>query len=372
MEIKGIKYTAPVLDGSGYAKAARGYIMALHKLGVPITINPVSFETARPDLGEEGKILESLINKDIDYNINFIHLTPEFYEKHRESDKINCAYTVWENSKLHKSWPVFINNNVDKVITGSKWGAEIFKESGVTIPIGVCSHCMSVEEFENVGPYQINGVSDDTFIFYDIFQFTEKKAPLDAIKTYWATFQNDEDVALVIKTYRSDFSDGEKDAIRRTVRRIKNQMRMDKYPPIYLILDMLSEEQITALHNKGDCLISLNKGEGVGLVPLQAAAHGNPIIITGWGGSLEYAKPDLAYLVDYFLEPCFGMIYSPWHDGTQWWAKADLKHASELMLRVYNNRNEAKEKGLKLQEHIKDNFSYEAIGKKLIKEIEML
>ena len=44
MVIKGIKYTAPVLDNSGYAKAARGNILALHKAGVPVTVNPISFE----------------------------------------------------------------------------------------------------------------------------------------------------------------------------------------------------------------------------------------------------------------------------------------------------------------------------------------
>ena len=371
-KIKGIKYTAPIFDGSGYARASRGYIMALHSLGVPITLNPVSFEKARPDLGKDGEILKSLVNKNIDYNINFIHLTPEFYEKHRETDKTNIAYTVWENSKLHKSWPVFINNNLDGVITGSEWGAGIFRDSGVTIPVGVCSHAMEVKEFENVDSYQINGISDKTFVFTDIYQWTEKKSPLDAIKTYWATFQNDEDVALIIKTYRNDFSEEEKNAIRRTIKRVKDQMPMDKYPPLYLILNMLSEEEIAALHNRCDCLISLNKGEGVGLVPLQSAAQGNPLIITGWGGSLEYAKPELAYLVNYTLEPCFGMNYSPWHDGTQWWAKADLKHASELMMHVYNNREEARERGRKLKKHIATNFSYEAIGKRMISEIEKI
>ena len=43
MEIKGIKYTAPVYDGSGYAEASRQYIQALHSLGIPLTVEPVTF-----------------------------------------------------------------------------------------------------------------------------------------------------------------------------------------------------------------------------------------------------------------------------------------------------------------------------------------
>jgi len=78
MEIKGIKYTAPMFDNSGYAQAARGNVLALHKLGIPLTINPISFEDKEPELGESGRILKSLVNKNIDYNINVIHTTPEF------------------------------------------------------------------------------------------------------------------------------------------------------------------------------------------------------------------------------------------------------------------------------------------------------
>lgn len=370
MKIKGIKYISPCFDHSGYGRASRGNILALHQAGIPITLAPVSFEKVRTDLGEESKILNSLVNKNIDYNVVFIQLTPEFYEKYKEAGKLNIGYTVWENSKLHHSWPKFINNNLDKVITGSVWGKRVFKESGVTIPIGICSHCMDIDKYQNVEPYKIEGISDTTYIFYDIFQWVEKKSPLDAVKTYWATFQNNEDVALVIKTYRNDFSESEKDAIRTTVKHLKAQMPMAKYPPLYLILDMLSEDQMAALHSRGDCLISLNKGEGVGLVPMQAGAQGNPIIITGWGGATEYAKETNSYLLDYMLEPCFGMSYSPWHEGTQWWAKADLEQASHIMKYVYKNRGKAKETGKKLQQYIKDNFSYGIVGKKLITEIE--
>ena len=57
MELKGIKYIAPVFDTSGYAQASRGYILALNKLGVPLTLESVSFENiSPPNLGEDGKI----------------------------------------------------------------------------------------------------------------------------------------------------------------------------------------------------------------------------------------------------------------------------------------------------------------------------
>lgn len=361
------------MDNSGYAKAARGNIMSLHKLGIPLTLNPISFEGAKPDLmDEENKILNSLINKEIDYNVNFIHTTPEFWEKYRKNNKINIGYTTWETDKLHYSWPEYINNNVDKVLVPCKWNVKVFKNSGITIPIGVVQHGINMDDFKKTKPYVVDGIQDDTYIFYDIFQWVEKKCPLALIKAYWYAFQNNENVSLVLKTYRSDYSEPEKQAIRTTIQRLKSVTPMHNYPPIYLISHMLSEKEILGLHTKGNCYISLDRGEGFGLSPFIAGANGKPVIVTGMGGSTEYAKEDNSYLNGFTLTPVFGMPYSPWYNGNQLWAEPDVYEAIKLMRYVYENQDEAKEKGLRLKQYISENFTWEHVGKKLIKEIEML
>jgi len=42
--------------------------------------------------------------------------------------------------------------------------------------------------------------------------------------------------------------------------------------------------------------------------PFTAGARGNPILVTGFGGTTEYAKEDNSYLVDYQLTPVFGKL----------------------------------------------------------------
>lgn len=370
MKIKGIRYTAPIFDNSGYAKAARGNIMALHKLGIPLTLNPISFEEASPDLGEEGKILNGMVNKDIDYDVNFIHTTPEFWEKYKKSGVKNCGYTVWETNKLHSSWPNYINNNVDKVLVPCEWNVEVFKNSGVTIPIGIVQHGINMDDFKGTKPYNVDGINEDTFMFYSIFQFVERKCPLSLIKAYWYAFQNDENVSLVLKTYRSSYAESEKQAIRATIKRLKSVTPMDKYPPVYLISHMLSEEEIAGLHIRGDCYVSLDRGEGWGLSGSIAGACGNPVIVTGIGGAKEYAKKDNSYLVDFNLTPVHGMPYSPWYRGDQLWAEPSVYHGAQLMRQVYENQDGSKEKGTRLKKYISENFTWEHIGKKLVKEIE--
>jgi len=372
MEVKGIKYTAPMFDGSGYAQAARGNILALNSLGVPLTLNPISFEAARPDLGPDGKILTDLVGKDVDYNINIIHTTPEFWARHKEVDKVNVGYTIWETDRLHPSWQTYINSNVQKILVGSEWNVGVFKNSGVEVPIGVVPHGIEVSDFDDVEPYKVSGIADDAFVFYSIFQWTERKHPVALIKSYWYAFQNDENVALVLKVYRGNYEDREKNAIRSTVKRLKEVTPMDKYPKIYLILDMLSQEEMLGLHARGDCYVSLDRGEGFGLSPFAAGAAGNPIIITNFGGATEYAKEHNSYLVDYVLTPVSGMPWSPWYRGDQLWAEPNVLHGAELMRQVYNNPVEAKQKGVLLKKDIRENFSWEAIGKKIITELEKI
>jgi len=376
MEIKGIKYFGPMFDHSGYGQASRGYVLALNKLGVPLTLKPITFEKEIPDWGEAGKVLGDLVNKNINYNVVILHTTPEFWEKHKEPNKINIGYCVWETTKLHESWPKFINDNVDAVMVGCEWNKQVFEDSGVKVPIFVVPHGMDMSEYDDIEPYSISGIKKDAYKFYDVFQFTERKHPTALIKSYWAAFRNDENVALILKTYRGDFSDKEKDAVRNTILKLKDVTRMDSYPPIYLVLDMLTRKEVLGLHKAGDCFISLNRGEGFGLSPFTAGAIGDPIIVTDLGGVLEYAKPEHSYLVKYSLTPVFGMNWSPWYnhgrDEAQMWAEPDCGHAIELMRHVYNNQHEAKEKGEALKNYITENLSWEKVGQKIIDVIESL
>ena len=255
-------------------------------------------------------------------------------------------------------------------MVGCEWNKEVFKDSGVNIPIGVVPHGINMKDFENIDPYQIAGVKDDDFVFYSIFQWTERKNPLALIKAYFHAFTGIEDVVLILKTYRNDYSDKEKEAVRSTIKHLKQIMPMDHYPRIVFLPNMLTENEISGLHKRGDCYVSFDRGEGFGLSPFQSGAGGNPIIITGFGGSTEYAKEENSYLIDYQLCPVSGMWWSLWYKGDQCWAEPDTIDGGNKMMYVYKNREEAKKRGLKLQENISENFSWEVIANKLIKEIE--
>jgi glycosyltransferase involved in cell wall biosynthesis len=264
---------------------------------------------------------------------------------------------------------MYINKTVDKVLVGCEWNKDVFETSGVTKPVGVVPHGIASDSFNNVTPYNIEGVGDK-FMFYSVFQWQERKNPKDLIKAYWHAFSGHDDVVLVLKTYRFGYSDEEKTAVRNEILNLKKLTPMPHYPKIILISDMLTEDEMLGLHARGDCYVSLDRGEGFGLGGFQAGACGNPIVITGFGGATEYAKDNNSYLVDYTLTPVSGMPQSPWYRGDQLWAQPDVLNAVEHMKFVYFNREVARDKGRRLREFIMENFSWNVIGQKIIKEIE--
>lgn len=61
--------------------------------------------------------------------------------------------------------------------------------------------------------------------------------------------------------------------------------------------DELSDEDMGPLHLAGDAFISLTRGEGFGVGAFEAAAAGKPVIMTGWGGRLDFLPTEDVCLV---------------------------------------------------------------------------
>src|SRR6185437_16386461 len=74
----------------------------------------------------------------------------------------------------------------------------------------------------------------------------------------------------------------------------------------------LGDAEIAALHGRGDCYVSLSRGEGWGFGIYEAAWWGKPVIVEAAGGPLEYLLPGDAYLVDCRPTP----VRAPKHEAS--------------------------------------------------------
>jgi len=362
----GVKYIGPVFDGSGYAEAARNYVLSIHKKGYPIQLAPITFEKSRPELGKDGEILRGLVNAKVDYDKVIVHSTPDLWHHWTrfEQNKHIIGYTVWETSSIPQEWSAACNK-VDEVWVPCDWNMQVFTDSGVTVPLHKVPHAIDVPDLETVPNFNLEGVGANDFVFYSIFQWQERKNPYGLLSAYTAAFTGVEDVTLVLKTYRHDHG-GDRDQIIKLIKDFRQFMNLPHYPKMFLVVENMSKDGIMGLHKRGDCFLLLQRSEGWGLPHFEAAACGKPIITPSYGGQTDFLNEENSYPVDYSLTPVGGMTWSPYYRGDQYWAEPDLKHAIDNMRHVYNNRDEARAKGALARQNVSDNFTWDRIGDMIV------
>ncbi|MDZ7718940.1 MAG: glycosyltransferase [Balneolaceae bacterium] len=376
-----LKYVS-LYENSGYGIAAKLYLKALLNSDIDVTWTPMvrgkgigmTYEPyQKSEIGESE--LDSICNKPIEYDTVLVHTIPEFfsYWREQEPDKYLIGYTVWETTKPPDHWKDLINQ-LDHLLVPTLWNKKIFREHGIIIPIDVLPH---MSEFEGI-PLQNEELLDETndrFLFYIISTWTERKAIWKLIDAYVKAFNKNDHVELLIKTSKGDMRNPRNILLRylgytyQPVRKtFKNYLkRFNNHPKISLVADeSMSKEYIHQLHTRGDCYVSLCRGEGWGIGSFEAARFGKPVIMTGFGGQTDYLQPEYSWLVDYELIPVVDKNAPKSYGSDQNWAEPNIEQAAEFMRYVYEHQEEAKRKGEKLKEYVMENFSNERTAGKLI------
>jgi glycosyltransferase involved in cell wall biosynthesis len=249
---------------------------------------------------------------------------------------------------------------------------EVFKNSGVKIPVKCIPHSFPEIDASTIPSLEIAGKNKETFIFYSMFQWTSRKNPVALLKAYLTEFKSFENVLLVIKTYiTKPDSLTEKDIIKQNIQTIKDKLGLKEYPKIVLITSLLSKDQIHSLHKAGDVYLSFHCDEGYGIPPAEAMMFSHPVISTNYGGPTDFINISNGFPVNYQLTPVYDMPWST-YVGSDYWADINIKEAKEQMRYCFNNRENVKLLGQQAKEWIAHNNNYLTIGnlmKEAIKEL---
>ncbi|MEW6736328.1 MAG: glycosyltransferase family 1 protein [Acidobacteriota bacterium] len=371
--LQGIKYIS-MNESSGYGIAAQRYIEALITAGINLTWAPMVAGRAwklgyQPFSGSHtgNAKLDRYCNRSIEYDTVVIHTVPEYYPYwiSREPNKRYIGYTVWETDIIPAHWKDLLNL-VDQLIVPCHWNKTVFEQCGVIKPIDILPHLY--ESNEITGLTGLANINPEDYVFYTIGEWTNRKAIWYTVQAYCSAFTSQDRTLLVIKTTERDltrkvlrlFYTSSKYALKRIISQYSSP------PKICLITEALSHQNILNLHAIGNCYISLCRCEGWGLGAYDAARFAKPIIITAYGGQLDYLPPDLAFLVNYRLLPVVDELRKRSYSGDQHWAEPDLDQATKLMRAVYDNREAAEARGRELQKFILNRFDEKSILDKFI------
>ena len=372
-------------DNTGYAVAAKSYIRALSRAGVSLTWAPmvaspsgyVVEESRQAALPEYADVW----NRQIDYDTVLIHTVPEYYpewiDRERRSGRRVFGYTVWELERLPEHWPKILNQ-LDGVLVPCHWNQQVFRASGVNVPIHVVPHLPQLEDSTMATDADREALSarirkgtiapdlESRFVFYTIGFWSHRKAPYLALEAYWEAFKASDPVLMVVKTSDKD--------ITRWTRSWQNGFRLRhpspvtsarqlarKYsqPAAWTIIadETLADGEMQALHDMGDCYVSLARAEGWGLGAFEAARLGKPVVMTGYGGQCDFLEPESARLVDFEMIPVHEPAWAASYKPDDKWAEPSVSQAAAHLREIYADQAAARARARPLADRIAQRFN---------------
>lgn len=365
------------LDVSGYSQCGRDYTLCLDYIGCNVKYETPVVSSLLDGLGIDSELknkLQTLIDKDFDRGyIRVSHSVPDRFVIDKNAI-LNIGYTVVETERLPNGW-AFLCNKMDAIFTASDFCRDILIRNGVSVPVFVIPHCHSIEEYSDVGFYNIGNRKSYNFLF--MADMTPRKGWKHLIKAYCESFSPEDDVSLTFKVYYHDFSEKSKEKCKNAIREVADVLGYKlnhNTAPFYFYGGCLPNKCIPRFINSFDAIVSPHSGEGWGLCMSQAMMLGKPVIATNYSGNLQFMNKNNSYLVPIkgFEDVPHDMIKINSNYADQKWAVVDATVLGNTMKQIYNDPSSAAEKGADGKRHMHNLFSYEPIGKKITNSIETL
>lgn len=315
-----INYFGFFRQNLGIGQHARLLAQCLHQAHFPVT-----FVQALPAMPHEGTPEDwphPLLPPRPEAPINILHFNPEQWPHVRASfpgfdfsRARNIGYWAWELPDFPQSWRPFLSDFQEV------WVPSRFTQAAIRQQFSGPVH---------VVPPPLPRLSaiperlfPNRFTFFVTFDFRSERArknPDGAVEVYRRLLDQGLPVALVLKCQNSDY------------RRDENQPFLDSVralPHTRIITESVPRQRFLNLLAGCDCLLSLHRAEGFGLVLAEAMALRVLVAATAWSGNLDFMDPRNALPIPSRLLQLTHSI-GPYPAASSW-AEPDIGAATSLL-----------------------------------------
>ncbi|KAA3632088.1 MAG: glycosyltransferase, partial [Proteobacteria bacterium] len=211
---------------------------------------------------------------DVAVFLGFPTHVPDWFFDH----PVTIGLFVCEADRILPEW-VRLCNRFDLVVVPSTFCRTAFRASGVTAPLAVVPH--GVHPVFRPGPRTRR---DDRLVFHAAFRHhvAERKGYPQLRRAFSRAFAGRTDVALSIAT-----------TDRRWLPAAEPDPRVEFLPAWDV-----GVEEIAQRYRDADCVVCPSRGEGFGLVPLEAIACGTPVISPAHTGLADFLTEDNAIVLE--------------------------------------------------------------------------
>jgi glycosyltransferase involved in cell wall biosynthesis len=246
----------------GYGHSAERLAMGIEALGTQVRLVGMTRTTGQV-------IASSIIDPKRRFNpyaevILFYNLPDAWLP---QSDRRTLGFTMYESDALPQAWK-FKMDMMDEVLVPSKWLVPIF-QAATTTPVKLVPLGVDCEQF--TPKLRVRGSRLNFLHFCSTGGEFRKGADL-AIRSFEAAFGNRTDVSLTLHSTLP----------------LTAQPRVDSR--INFSGGLLSPAQLVQAYHSYDALLYPSRGEGFGMIPLEAMATGMPAIFGNATGMADYAE----------------------------------------------------------------------------------
>lgn len=359
----GLNVVGYLRDETGVGEAARAVLQALHRQGFPVAYTDVRSYTARKN---DTSVLHLPTGHPYDFNLFHVNadqvpvvynqLGPEFF-----AGKYNVGFWFWELARFPEQW-LDRFNYFNEIWVGTSFAQTTLAHVS---PIPVINVRMPIEKYPDPAiTRQSLGLPEDRFLFlfvFDMLSIIERKNPFGLIEAYRRAFEPCfKDTTLVIKVTKLDEFPQYQKPLREAIASVSG----------ILLGGYLDRRDLDGLFNVCDAYVSLHRSEGFGLTMAEAMCLGKPVIATAYSANMDFMTVANSYPVEYRLVE-LERDYGPYRKG-EVWADPDIDHAAALMRRVFENRDEAAQKGARAAADMRRLYSPEAVAQRIIQRLQYI
>jgi len=313
-----------------------GLCYGFEKNNVNVSIDPKSLYATIP------KFATDRIRRKLMFDTVIEHGLPHQMQglgKNRPWKRV--ALNFWDSDLISKEAADCLNEYTDKIIVHSQFNKKGLLDAGVEKEVIIGAAGVFTERYRGI---EKKPKDKFRFVFTGVAQ--GRKGVQEAISAFEEVLGGKKDVELVIKSNSwgklCDYT-----------------VKSDNVIRIY---EEFPRGKFIEFMTNADCFVCPSKGDGLNFPGLEAMACGLPLVMTDFGGPTEYCNEKTGYPVKYDLVDCH---YLPGHQ-----AEPDMEHLKETLLHVYNNQEEARNKGMYGYKWAQEYWDWEHDCKRLINALE--